>query len=198
MDATRVIVILMSTVLINNYVLNQFLGVCPYLGVTKQLRNSVGMGFAITFVMVLASAVTWPIKMFVLAPNGLGFLQVIVFVLVIASLVQLVEIALKRYVPSLYKAFGVFLPLMATNCAILAVTLININRNYTFAESIVNAFGAGVGFLIAMVVFSGIREHMENADPPEAFKGLPVMLFAVAILSLSFFGFSGVIENLFG
>jgi electron transport complex protein RnfA len=198
MDATRVIVILMSTVLINNYVLNQFLGVCPYLGVTKQLRNSVGMGFAITFVMVLAAAVTWPIKMFVLAPSGLGYLQVIVFVLVIASLVQLVEITLKRYVPSLYKAFGVFLPLMATNCAILAVTLININRNYTFAESVVNAFGAGVGFLIAMVVFSGIREHMENADPPEAFKGLPVMLFAVAILSLSFFGFSGFIENFFG
>ncbi|MDR0511506.1 MAG: RnfABCDGE type electron transport complex subunit A [Treponema sp.] len=189
MDIQQVIVILMGTVFINNYVLNRFLGVCPFLGVTKQLRNSIGMGASITFVMVLATIVTWPIMIFVLQPNGLSYLQVIVFVLVIASLVQLVEIALKRYVPSLFKAFGVFLPLMATNCAILAVTIENINLGYTFAASIVNAFGAGVGFLLAMVIFSGIREQTENADPPGPFKDLPITLFSVAILSLSFFGF---------
>jgi len=197
MDFGALIVILMGTVLINNYVLNQFLGICPFLGVTKQLRNSVGMGAAIIFVMVLASAVTWPIKVFVLETNGLGYLQVIVFVLVIAALVQLVEITLKRFVPSLYKAFGVYLPLMATNCAILAVTLLNIRENLTFVQSLVNAFGAGFGFLLAMVIFSGIREHTENADPPESFRGIPLTLISVAILSLSFLGFSGVIENLF-
>jgi len=198
MDFGALIVILMGTVLINNYVLNQFLGICPFLGVTKQLRNSVGMGAAIIFVMVLASAVTWPIKIFVLDANGLGYLQVIVFVLVIAALVQLVEITLRKFVPSLYKAFGVYLPLMATNCAILAVTLLNIRENLTFVQSLVNAFGAGAGFMLAMVIFSGIREHAENSDPPESFRGVPITLLAVAILSLSFFGFSGVIENLFG
>jgi len=198
MDFRTFIVIMMSTVLINNYVLDRFLGICPFLGVTKQLKNSVGMGFAVIFVMVLASAVTWPIKVFVLRAHGLGYLQEIVFILVIASLVQLVEITLKRFVPSLYKAFGVFLPLMATNCAILAVTLINIRENLTYAASLVNAFGAGLGFLLAMVIFSGIREQTENANPPESFRGLPITLFSVAILSLSFFGFRGVIENLFG
>jgi len=198
MDFGALIVILMGTVLINNYVLNQFLGICPFLGVTKQLKNSIGMGAAIIFVMVLASAVTWPIKVFVLEANGLGYLQVIVFVLVIAALVQLVEITLKRFVPSLYKAFGVYLPLMATNCAILAVTLLNIRENLSFVQSLVNAFGAGFGFLLAMVIFSGIREHTENTDPPESFRGIPITLLSVAILSLSFLGFSGVIENLFG
>ena len=189
MDFTALIGILMGTVLINNYVLNQFLGICPFLGVTKQLRNSIGMGVAITFVMVLATAVTWPVKIHVLEANGLGYLRVIVFVLVIASLVQLVEIALKKFVPSLYKAFGVFLPLMATNCAILAVTIINIDRNYTYTRSLINAFGAGLGFLLAMVIFSGIRERIENSDPPESFKGMPITLLAVAILSLSFLVF---------
>ena len=198
MDFGSLIVILMGTVLINNYVLNQFLGICPFLGVTKQLKNSIGMGAAIIFVMVLATAVTWPIMIFVLEARGLGYLQVIVFVLVIAALVQLVEITLKKFVPSLYKAFGVYLPLMATNCAILAVTLLNIREGLTFVQSLVNAFGAGFGFLLAMVIFSGIREHTENADPPESFRGIPLTLISVAILSLSFLGFSGVIENLFG
>jgi len=198
MDFGSLIVILMGTVLINNYVLSQFLGICPFLGVTKQLKNSIGMGAAIIFVMVLATAVTWPIMIFVLEARGLGYLQVIVFVLVIAALVQLVEITLKKFVPSLYKAFGVYLPLMATNCAILAVTLLNIREGLTFVQSLVNAFGAGFGFLLAMVIFSGIREHTENADPPESFRGIPLTLISVAILSLSFLGFSGVIENLFG
>ncbi|MCL2380916.1 MAG: RnfABCDGE type electron transport complex subunit A [Treponema sp.] len=197
MDFGAVIAILMGTVLINNYVLNRFLGICPFLGVTKELKNSVGMGLAIIFVMVFATAFTWPIYNFVLQRHGLGYLQTIVFVMVIASFVQLVEIALKKYVPSLYKAFGIFLPLMATNCAILAVTLENVRGGLTFSESMLTAFGAGLGFLIAMVVFSGIREQTENANPPESFRGLPLTLISMAILSLSFFGFSGVIENLF-
>jgi electron transport complex protein RnfA len=198
MDFGAIIAILMGTVLVNNYVLNRFLGICPFLGVTKELKNSIGMGLAVTFVMVFATAFTWPIHNFVLQQHGLDYLQTIVFVLVIAAFVQLVEITLKRYVPSLYKAFGVFLPLMATNCAILAVTLENVRSNFAFGESLLTAFSAGVGILFAMVIFSGIREHTENADPPQSFRGLPITLIAVAILSLSFFGFSGVIENLFG
>jgi len=197
MDFGAIIAILMGTVLINNYVLNRFLGICPFLGVTKELKNSVGMGLAIIFVMVFATAFTWPIYMFVLQQNGLSYLQTIVFVMVIASFVQLVEITLKKFVPSLYKAFGIFLPLMATNCAILAVTLENVRGGLTFAESMLTAFGAGLGFLIAMVIFSGIREQTENSNPPEPFRGLPLTLMSMAILSLSFFGFGGILENLF-
>jgi len=198
MDIKALLVILMSTVLVNNYILSQFLGICPFLGVSKVLKNAVGMGIAVIFVMVLATAVTWPVQIFVLDANGLGYLQIIVFILIIGALVQFVEIVLKKYVPALYEALGVYLPLITVNCGLLGVTIVNINKEYTLVESLVNAFGAGLGFLLAMVIFSGIREHTENADPPQSFKGLPVTLMSVAILSLSFFGFSGVIENLFG
>lgn len=198
MDIKALIVILMGTVLVNNYVLCQFLGICPFLGVTKILKNAVGMGLAVTFVMVLASAVTWPIQIYILNKNGMGYMQIIVFILLIGALVQFVEIVLKKYLPFLYDALGVYLPLITVNCGLLGVTIVNITKNYTFIESIVNALGAGLGFLLAMVIFSGIREHTENANPPESFKGLPITLLSVAILSLSFFGFSGVIENLFG
>lgn len=198
MDIRALVVILMGTVLVNNYVLIQFLGLCPFLGVTKVLKNAVGMGAAITFVMVLASAVTWLIQTFILTPFGMGYMQIIVFILVIGSLVQLVEIVLKKYIPALYESLGVYLPLIAVNCGLLGVTLINIREHYTLVESLVNALGAGLGFLLAMVIFSGIREYTENADPPESFKGLPITLLSVALLSLSFFGFTGVIENLFG
>ena len=198
MDFKALIVILMSTVLVNNYVLVQFLGLCPFLGVSKILKNSIGMGLAVTFVMVLATAVTWPLQIFILEPNGMGYMRIIVFILVIGSLVQFVEIVLKRYIPPLYESLGVYLPLIAVNCGLLGVTLINIRENYTIVESLVNALGAGLGFLLAMVIFSGIREYTENADPPESFKGLPITLISVAIISLSFFGFAGVIENLFG
>jgi electron transport complex protein RnfA len=187
----------MSAVLVNNYVLRQFLGACPFLGVSKQLKDATGMGIAVTAVMVLATAVTWPIEKYLLEANGLSYLRVIVFVLVIATLVQLTEIVLKRFVPFLYKTLGVFLPLMSTNCAIFGVTIINITNEYTYPEALVNALGAGLGFLLGMVLFSGIREYTENADPPESFKGLPITLISAAILSLSFFGFSGIIENLF-
>ncbi|MCL2856405.1 MAG: RnfABCDGE type electron transport complex subunit A [Oscillospiraceae bacterium] len=188
---------MMSAVLVNNYVLRQFLGICPFLGVSKELKNSVGMSLAIIFVMMLASAVTWPIQRFLLDPHGMGFMQIVVFILIIAVLVQFIEIVLKRYVPALYKALGVFLPLMTTNCAILAVVIVNINEGFTFIEALTNAFGAGLGFLLAMVMFSGIRAYTENADPPESFKGLPMALISAAILSMSFFGFTGVAENLF-
>ena len=198
MDYGALIIIMMSAVLVNNFVLIQFLGICPFLGVSKKLDSSVGMGLAVLFVMLLATIGTWPIYAFLLAPAGLGFLQTIVFILIISSLVQLTEIVMKKYLPALYGSLGIFLPLMTTNCALFAVTLINISMDYTFVEAFVNALGAGLGFLLAMVIFSGIREHTENADPPECIKGLPLALFSVAILAMSFLGFGGVIENLFG
>lgn len=197
MEFKTLIVIMMSAVLVNNYVLSQFLGICPFLGVSKEMKSAVGMGAAIIFVMLLATAVTWPIQIYFLDRNGLGFLQIIIFVLVIAVLVQFVEIVLKKYIPSLYTALGIFLPLLTTNCALLGVTILNITKGYNFIESMVNSLGAGLGFLLALVIFSGIREYTENSDPPESFKGLPVTLISAAILSFSFFGFNGVMENLF-
>ena len=198
MDFRALVVILMSAVLVNNYVLRQFLGVCPFLGVSKDLKSSTGMGAAVMFVMLMAATVTWPIQHFLLNPNGLGFMQTVVFILVIATLVQLVEVVLKRYSPSLFASLGVFLPLMTTNCAVLAVTISNINHGYSFIEALVSAIGAGLGFFVAMVIFTGIREQTASSDPPEAFKGVPITLISAAILSLAFFGFEGVIENLFG
>jgi len=198
MDIKALVVILMSTVLVNNYVLSQFLGICPFLGVTKVLKNAIGMGTAVTFVMVLATAATWPIQKFILDVNGMGYLQIIVFILIIGALVQFVEIVLKKYIPALYQALGVYLPLITVNCGLLGVTIVNINKDYSIVESLVNALGAGLGFLLAMVIFSGIREHTGNADPPKSFKSFPLTLISVAILSMSFFGFAGVIENLFG
>ena len=197
MDYKIFIAIIISTVLVNNYVLRQFLGVCPFLGVSKDFKSAIGMSTAIIFVMVLAAAVTWPIQRYLLEANNLGFLQTIVFILVIATLVQIVEIILKKYIPSLYKTLGIYLPLMTTNCAIFAVTMINIKNHYSFAESLVNAFGSGFGYFLGMILFSSIREHTENADPPPSFKGLPITLISAAILSFAFFGFNGVIENLF-
>ena len=198
MDFRALVVILMSAVLVNNYVLRQFLGVCPFLGVSKDSKSAVGMGFAVMFVMLMAAAVTWPIQHFLLNPNGLGFMQTVVFILVIATLVQLVEVTLKRYSPSLFASLGVFLPLMTTNCAVLAVTISNINHGYSYIEALVSAVGAGLGFFVAMVIFTGIRVQNASADPPEAFKGVPITLISAAILSLAFFGFDGVVENLLG
>ena len=197
MDFRALVVIMMSAVLVNNYVLRQFLGVCPFLGVSKDLKSSVGMGLAVMFVMVMAASVTWPIQVFLLNAGGLEFMQTVVFILVIATLVQLVEVVLKRYSPALFASLGVYLPLMTTNCAVLAVTISNVNKGYTFIEALVSALGAGLGFFIAMVIFTGIRSQTASADPPEAFKGVPITLISAAILSLAFFGFEGVIENLF-
>ena len=194
---TKFIIIMLSAVFINNYVLSRFLGICPFLGVSKKLNQATGMSLAVIFVMLIATAVTWPIQTYLLDPNNLGYLQTIVFILVIASLVQLVEIVLKKYIPSLHKSLGVYLPLITTNCAVLGVTILNIDEGYTFAESMVNSLGSGLGFFLAMVMFSGVRSKLEEADIPKAFQGLPITLVAASITSLSFLGFSGVVENLF-
>ena len=199
MDSFKtLIVILMSSVLVNNYVLNRFLGICPFLGVSKKLNQAVGMGFSVIFVMLLASAVTWPIQYYILDANGLGYMQNIVFILIIAALVQFVEIVLKKFMPSLHKSLGVYLPLITTNCAVLGVTINNINDGYTFLESMVSSLGCGLGFLLAMVLFSGMRSKIEESEIPESLRGLPVTLIAASFVSLAFLGFSGIVENLIG
>ena len=191
------IVILLSAVLVNNYVLRQFLGICPFLGVSKKLNQAVGMGIAVTFVMLLATAVTWPIQIFVLDKLGLSYMQTIVFILVIAALVQFVEIFLKKFIPSLHKSLGVYLPLITTNCAVLGVTINNIKDGFNFGESMVSSLGCGLGFMLAMVLFSGVRSRIDESDIPEHFKGLPATLIAASFVSLAFFGFEGIVENLF-
>lgn len=199
MDSFKtLIVILMSSVLVNNYVLNRFLGICPFLGVSKKLNQAVGMGFSVIFVMLLASAVTWPIQYYILDANGLGYMQNIVFILIIAALVQFVEITLKKFIPSLHKSLGVYLPLITTNCAVLGVTINNINDGYTFLESMVSSLGCGLGFLLAMVLFSGVRSRIEESEIPECLRGLPVTLIAASFVSLAFLGFNGIVENLIG
>ena len=194
----KFLMIIMTSVLVNNYVLARFLGICPFLGVSKKLNQATGMGVAVTFVMLLATSVTWPIQHFLLDRFGLGYLQTIVFILVIAALVQFVEIVLKKYLPALHASLGIYLPLITTNCAVLGVTINNIRDGYNFAEAMVSSLGCGVGFLFAMVLFSGVRSRLEDADPPKAFRGLPITLIAAAITSLSLFGFSGVATGLFG
>ncbi|MBQ5716994.1 MAG: electron transport complex protein RnfA [Clostridia bacterium] len=191
------IIILMSSVLVNNYVLNRFLGICPFLGVSKKLNQAVGMGFSVIFVMVVATAVTWPIQHFLLDNYGLGYMQTIVFVLVIAALVQFIEMALKKFIPSLHKSLGVYLPLITTNCAVLGVTIENIDESFTFIESIVNSLGCGLGFLLAMVLFSGVRSKIDDSEIPESFKGLPATLIAASFVSMAFLGFAGIVDNLF-
>ena len=197
--------IVMAAVLVNNYVLAQFLGICPFLGVSKKLDQAAGMSVAVIFVMVLATAVTYPIQNFVLNKLGLGYLQTIVFILVIAALVQLVEIVLKKYIPSLHAALGVYLPLITTNCAVLGVCISNVD-NYmgvtafggSFVQALFNALGSGLGFLLAMVLFSGVRSRVDKCKCPECFKGMPITLISAAIVSVSFMGFAGIVENLLG
>ena len=190
--------IFFTMILVENYVLVKFLGICPFLGVSKKLDSAVGMSLAVTFVMVMATAATWPIYTFILEPNGLAYLQTIVLILIIAILVQLLENFLKKFIPSLYKALGVYLPLITTNCTILGVTILNLDNGYNFVESIVCAAGAGIGFLVAMVLFSGVRRRVEQAQTPKCFEGLPITLVAAAMVSLSFMGFGGIVEAIFG
>ena len=191
-------VIFFSMILVNNYVLVQFLGICPFLGVSKKLNSAFGMSCAVIFVMALATAVTWPLYTYLLLPNGMEYLQTIVYILIIAVLVQLVEIILKRFVPPLHQALGVYLPLITTNCAVLGVTISVIDNGYNFAQSMVCAVGAGAGFMLAMVLFSGVRKRVEEAKLPKCFEGLPITLVSAAIVSLSFMGFGGIIEHIFG
>ena len=196
---TEIIIIIMTMILVDNCVLSQFLGICPFLGVSKKMDSAVGMGAAVTFVMLMATAVTWPIQKFLLDANNIGYLQTVVFILVIASLVQLVEMTLKKYMPPLYKSLGVFLPLITTNCAVLGVCISNIDDGLTYIQSIFCALGSGAGFLVAMVLFAGLRGKLEECKQiPECFQGIPITLITASILSLSFMGFSGVIDGLFG
>ncbi len=189
--------ILFSMILVNNFVLVKFLGICPFLGVSKRFTSAVGMGGAVTLVMVLAIAVTWPIQQLLVAWD-LEYLQTIAFILVIATLVQLLEMVIKRFLPVLHKALGVFLPLITTNCAVLGVATLSVDEGYTYPEALVAGLGAGLGFLLAMVIFSGVRRRVEEAEPPEAFRGMPITLISAAITAMGLMGFSGVVDHLFG
>ncbi len=189
--------IVLNSILTENYVLRQFLGICPFLGVSKKLNQAVGMGISVIFVMLMATAVTYPIQKSILDKLELGYMQTIVFILVIAALVQFVEIVLKKFIPSLHKSLGVYLPLITTNCAVLGVTINNMLDGYDFKTSMVSSLGVGLGFLFAMVVFSGVRSRIDESEIPERFRGLPVTLVAASFVSLAFFGFEGVVNNIF-
>lgn len=191
------LIILFTMILTENFVLVKFLGICSFLGVSKDLKSSLGMSLAVIVVMVSSSMVTYAIQMLLLVPLHLEYLQTIAFILIIAALVQLIEFVLKKYFPTLYNRLGIYLPLITTNCAVLAVALLNFTNQYTFAAAVVNGLGAGLGYLVAMVIFTGVRKMLLRCKPPKPFEGLPITLVAAAITSLSFTGFSGIIENLF-
>ncbi len=198
MELTKGLVsILLTAILTQNFILSKFLGICPFLGVSKKLKTAVGMSVAVIFVMAISTAVTYPINT-LLVKKDLEYLQTIVFILVIAALVQLVEIILKKYIPSLYSALGIYLPLITTNCAVLGVVLLNIDNGYTFVQSMFNSVGAGLGFMLAMVMFAGVRERLESCDIPRFMRGLPITLVAASLVSVSFLGFTGIVENIFG
>lgn len=195
----NLIFVILTAAITNNYVLVKFLGICPFLGVSKKLDQAVGMSLAVIFVEVLATAVTWPIYHLLLAGRiDFTYMETIVFILVIAALVQLVEIVLKKYVPALHKSLGVYLPLITTNCGVLGVTMNNISDGFNYIDSLLTAVGCGLGFFLAMVLFSGVRSVVEDAEPPKSFEGLPITLISAAIVSLAFYGFAGVITKLFG
>ncbi len=190
-------IILFSSVLVNNYVLSRFLGICPFLGASKKFDQASGMGISVTVVMLIATAVTWPIQTYILDNFGLSYMQTIVFILVIAALVQMIEIFLQKSIPSLYKSLGVYLPLITTNCAVLGVTINNMTDGYTFIESMVSSLGVGLGFLLAMILFAGVRSRIEETRIPAPFKGLAATLIAASFISLAFSGFAGIVDNLF-
>ena len=191
-SATSLFTIALSAILINNFIFSQFLGICPFMGVSKKMDTAAGMGMAVIFVMAVASAVNWPINQFILVPNGLGFMQTVTFILVIASLVQFIEMFLQKSMPSLYTALGVYLPLITTNCAVLGVVLLNVQSNYNFISSVVYGITGGIGFLIAIVLFASIRERLVFADYPKSFEGFPIALITAGLMALAFMGFSGL------
>ncbi|HHT45077.1 MAG TPA: RnfABCDGE type electron transport complex subunit A [Fastidiosipila sp.] len=192
------LIILFSVILIDNLVLSKFLGICSFIGLSKNLKNAMGMSAAVIFVMFVATAVTYPIFYGLLEPNGLSYLQTVIFILVIASVVQILEAILRKAFPPLYQGMGIYLPLITTNCAILGVMLINMTEGYTFLQAIFSSVGAGIGFMLAMFLFAGVRSKMEHSDIPHFMRGLPITFVAAAIVSVSFMGFKGIIENLFG
>ncbi len=195
------VAIFLAAILTENYVLNKFLGICPFLGVSKKLDTAFGMSCAVTVVMVIATAVTWPLYTYLLVPQGLGYLQTIVFILVIAALVQLLETVLRKYMPPLYSALGIYLPLITTNCAVLGVTMLVLEKgaadpSFGYLQSLVNSFGSGIGFLVAMILFAGWRERLEDCDIPETFPCLPISLVSASLVAVSFLGFNGLVDRL--
>ncbi|MDR0884436.1 MAG: RnfABCDGE type electron transport complex subunit A [Oscillospiraceae bacterium] len=191
------ITILITGILTQNFVLARFLGICPFLGVSKKVGTAAGMSVAVIFVMVLATAATWPINAYLLVPRGLEYLQTVVFILVIAGLVQLLEVVLKRFLPPLYDALGIYLPLITTNCAVLGVVLLNIQNQLDYPQALATSLAGGLGFLVAMILFAGVRERLESAEIPKSLKGLPATLAAASLVSMSFLGFAGIAENIF-
>ena len=189
--------IFVTSSLVENIVLAKFLGCCPFLGVSKKLDSAVGMSTAVRFVLLMYTPDTWPIYTFLLVPFGLEYLQTIVFILVIAALVQLVEFVMKKYMKPLYRALGVYLPLITTNCAVLGCVLLNVENSYNFIESIVNTLGIGIGFMLAMVLFAGVRSKMETVEFPKSFQGVPITLVAASLVSMSFMGFASVADGIF-
>ena len=190
---SNLITIFISLAIINNFIVARFLGLCPFFGVSKRLRDAVSMGAAVTFVMLMASVTTWVITHYILTPLDVLYMRIVIYILVIATLVQIVELTIKRTNLTLYNAFGIYLPLITTNCAILGITLINFNESYSFIESVVAALGGGFGFAFILTVMSGIREKLELADCPKVMKGLPVAIFVAMLLGLTFFGFGGIV-----
>ena len=188
----NILLLLVSSILVNNFVLAKFLGCCPFLGVSKKVDTALGMGMAVTFVMAVASLATYLVQKYLLDPFGLGYMQTIAFILVIAVLVQIIEMVIKRISPPLYQALGVYLPLITTNCAVLGVALLNIQEHYNFLESLVYGFTGGLGFTLAIVLFSSVRQRVEEAECPESFRGFPIALISAGLLALAFMGFSGL------
>ena len=189
---SNVIPILLAGLLTENMILSKFLGICPFLGTSKKIDTAFSMSVAVTLVMIIATAVTYPLYAYVLTPLNLQYLQTLLFILVIAAIVQLLEITLKKYIKSLYNALGIYLPLITTNCAVLGITMLNFTKGYNYFESLINALAAGLGFMLAMVIFAGVRERLDRSDIPEFLKGLPITLIAAALVSLSFLGFAGI------
>ena len=184
--------IIISALLTQNFILVKFLGICPFMGVSKKIDTALGMGMAVTFVMAIASAACWAVDCFILIPRSLEYMQTLAFILVIATIVQFVEMFLKKAVPALYKALGVYLPLITTNCAVLGVVLVNVQEGYNFLISVINGVAGGLGFTLAIVLFASIRERVDKATCPESFKGYPITLIAAGLLALAFMGFSGL------
>lgn len=193
----ELMMILFSVILVDNLVLSKFLGICSFLGLTTSLKNAMGMSVAVTFTMVVATALTWPIYALVLEPLGIAYLENLVFILTIAAAVQIIEAIIHKSIPSLYKAMGIYLPLITTNCAILGIMFVNVDEGYNFGQSVMNALGAGLGYTLAMFLFTGVRSRLDNARVPKFLQGLPITLISASLVSVSFFGFKGMLENIF-
>jgi len=191
---TEYLLLILGAALVNNFVLRQFLGICPFLGVSRKIKTAVGMSLAVIFVMTCASAVTWALFRFVLVPLSAEYLQTIAFILVIATFVQLVELSMKKFSPALHQALGIFLPLITTNCAVLGVAVINIKKMHTFMQSVAFGFAAALGFALALIIFTGLREKIDRSDPPKAFQGVAIALITAGLLSLAFMGFAGLVK----